>query len=379
MKSPNSSFSNFFIPLLFLIMTNQANSQEVYLFPDWIVDELLEQDIPSYIFCFGECDPEVWEADIRGYTFHWDVQSDGTVTYYVPGTDIYFQGNVFEDWNERYLEYVLGINWLAYFGVLPGGGYTVSSTIMGESFEDMTNIVLMPIPIEQEEVGGFEQEKGETELKESSIWSGLRYEAAEYHNQEIKGFSIPIHYYRYYEVYSNGINQYALGFIGNIQYASISDASIYHINISPYYKRKIRPNIEIGGLFNSSITKTSFTNDDIPSRFVLGIGGFGSLIKQIGKMKASVGLLVEPKYGDGAFALPIVYGLRGSLPISNGIDLYIDYTGGSDRISETDEDDFNRLDIKVNIFGIYSIGYEKVLNVDGYENNIVYINFKKLF
>ncbi len=338
----------FTLLLLMIVLPNICLSQ-VYLFPDWIVDELLEQNIPLYTRT-----PGTWTADVRSHEFKWIIEASGRTHFTVSGTGVEFHGS-----NADYAQYVLGVNWLGLFGSFPGGGLTANSTILGESIEDMSDIVLvMP---------------GKPDQQTESISSGLEYESSQYHSQDIGGITIPINYTKPLA------DNRTLGLNGKINYASTSGAKKYYFHLAPYYKKPIKENIEVGGICNISLVTGSIDRFDMPTVTVFGFGGFVTLQKNIGKAKTKLAVIVEPKYGDGAFNLPFIYGFKGWYPVSRVANISLELIGGFEPVSATDNDSFGKFDTRIDFLGLYSFGYKKNINTGNYKNSILYANFRKFF
>ena len=128
------------IPVVILLIPVFCFAQG-YLFPDWLAEELLKQGIPLYVFLTSSNPVQIAQAKVRGHTFYWEWRFDPDVTIFtVSGTDIRFEGT-----NQAYANWVVTINWLAYFGTLPGAGLSVNNSIVGASIDEMSSIVLIPM------------------------------------------------------------------------------------------------------------------------------------------------------------------------------------------------------------------------------------------
>ena len=266
--------------LISLILLPRLTLSQEYLFPDWIIDEMLDQGIPMYTFELG-----IWECDINGHNFRWEISLNPDVTKFsVSGFDIDFVGS-----NYEYQLYVLSIEWLSLFGVLPGGGITASSTNLGECMEDMSNIALQPLRSDVS-VGKRAQ----------LISGGIQYENAKYHSDKITGFTIPIYYSKMIDPFKE------IGIFGSIRYAYFGGSKKYHFKISPYYKTAVTPRTDLGCIINLNMIFTSTPIVDVPTIAILGAGGYAAYNYQFDKLSTRVALLIESKF---LLCCPIVRGL----------------------------------------------------------------------
>ena len=322
-----------------------------YLFPDWMVDEFIEQDIPGVFilpYDMGE-----HTAEINGHSFIWYIEMDGTTRFRVPDVGVDFYGP-----NADYAEWVVTINWLGLFGSFPGGSITANSTIVGESIEDLSNVLRVS--------------PGKTNNQLQSYEMGLEYESAEYYTQKIRGTTIPVNYTKIID-----INR-SFGITGRVNIASTGNASKTYIHLSPLYTMKLNENVDLGGLCNISVIKTSIKNFTVPTVKIFGLGGFAAYKKKIGKADGNLAILVEPKYNGSKLSMPIIVGLKGKLPVGKN-SFYCEYITGTNPLSDLDGSHFSLLNFNFDILGLYSVGYKKNTGTDNYKNSIVYANFRKYF
>ncbi len=364
----------YFIYALLCIVPNQVFSQ--YLFPDWLAEEILNQGIPLYT-----TEPGVWNADVQGYTFHWEMYYSSSCGYEL-GTDFSVSGIDIEysGCNSGYAEYVLGINWLAYFGSFPGGGVLASTSTLGATIEDMSNFVLGPISDIRESPSLQQRAEEKSQTTQSAmLLMGGQYESARYQQSDIKAYSIPIAYSKSIRIKGKLTQR---GVFGNISYASFEGGRKVNIRATSFYKTEYRENIKIGALANLSLLMTSVEDGNIPAINVLGVGGFASYqnVTKDNVFQYSGGVLVEPKFGNKVMYLPIVFGGKLMLALSNLTTVKAELIQGFDPSTETEKDSYSKMSFCLDILGgIYSLGYQKAVGASHYSNTILFLHYNTIW
>ena len=103
-------------------------------------------------------------------------------------------------------------------------------------------------------------------------------------------------------------------------------------------------NVDLGGLCNISVIKTSIKNFTVPTVKIFGLGGFAAYKKKIGKADGNLAILVEPKYNGSKLSMPIIVGLKGKLPVGKN-SFYCEYITGTNPLSDLDGSHFSLLNL----------------------------------
>lgn len=357
------------IPFLFITFSPPP-AQGQYLFPHWIVYELHDQKIPNYVYVLpGE--EQFYSATVRNHDFKWHFYrlDDTTLmtNFSVSNSGVEFSGT-----NADYAEFALSRNWLALFGTLPGRSALASGTILGESVADFSSFVLgdNPALLPEEELPIDDKPTSGT----SSFFFRSEYEEATYEGVTIQGYSLPVSYYKRYTHDMEG------GVYGRIRYTTFSDASKTKVAFSPYVIKNLPNNLNVGGTVHLSYLSTSVNDMDIPGIAVAGGGAFANISRRFGKFFTRAGAMVEPKFGDSEYELPLIIGGLISRSLSPYVSGVISIAHGTNvRKKNEEENTFTKLDIQLRIGRIWSIGYSKTTGLSGYKNNALYTSFTRFF
>lgn len=322
-----------------------------YVFPEWLIDEFFGAGMTD-----GEWVQGVhYRVTVRGYEFYWYNYDGQTVRFEVDDFGIYYHGDIY-----GYYDYVLGVDWYALLGVFPGGGITSSTTIVGMAMENFSNMVLS-------------NSSAESYLQQPSLDYGVEYESATYYGAEISGYTIPFQYFR-----PLSANR-GFGLTGKVNISTTENSSKYYLHLSPYWKTRYDNDFTLGYLFDANIMFGSSDNYSPPTVTLFGAGLFVSYDKSLDPFDYTVGLMVQPKYGESSFNLPVAYGFRGSMFLNPTLSPFIEIIMGSDFTTETSQDSFGMLNIGTWVGGSYNLGYKTNLRTADYDNSTLYLNFRRFF